>query len=469
MRYENSNVLKGGEKMSTISKTRSNMRVPVIVLLLGLSSPAVLSQTLEQAVASALESHPKIRESFARYKSSEQSISEARAGYYPVLDANAGIGYEQSSSPGIRRDETTDDEVGLTRRELGLSLRQMIFDGFRTNQEVAQAENEANAEQWTLLATAEDQALEVTRTYLDVLVAKEVVKLAEKNLDNHEEIFNLIKSNHEGGFSKSSDVSQVKGRLARANANLLSARNNLADERSAFVKMVGAPPEALRFPNPDDNLLPSSLDNAIDIALANHPRLKAAESGIIAAKAARKASNAANLPTANFEVDANWNDNVGGQDGAGSPNVGGENKNIQAMLRMRYNLFNGGADSARKKQAAYKLIEAREANEMIHRQVVDSATITWNAKKYLKEQLEYINEHVDAATDTREDYREEFRVNARTLLDVLGAENELFEARRDALKKQADEIYAQYRMLNVTGQLLASLRVDMPTNWDRES
>ncbi|WP_025738564.1 TolC family outer membrane protein [Salinivibrio socompensis] len=452
--------------MPTLSHLSHKKRITAVALAISLISPVAISQTLEQAVARSLESHPQIREAFARYKAREQSIDQAKAGYYPTLDATAGIGREWTDTPGTRRDSSTDDEVDLTRRELGLSLRQMLFDGFRTQYEVARTQNEATAEQWGLIATAEDKALEVSRIYLDVLVAEEVVTLAEKNRDNHQDIYDAIEESNQGGFAKASDLSQVTGRLARANANLMSARNNLADARSAFTKVVGMAPEDLNLARPDAAMLPQSLDSTLDMALDNHPRLQAAQADIAAANAARDGSRAAYLPTVNIEVDANWNDNIGGEDGVGPPDVGGENNNIQAMVRMRYNLFNGGADRARERQTAYQTIEAREINEMTHRQVVEGATLAWNARTFLEQQRDFMRQHVEAATDTRDAYREEFRLNARTLLDVLDSQNELFETRRDYLSKEADERYAQYRILNATGQLLASLRVDTPASWN---
>lgn len=455
--------------MLNFSHVVKKKRVATLILAMSLSSPAAMSQTLEQAVARSLESHPQIRQAFARYKAREQAIEQAEAGYYPTLDATAGVGWERTDTPATRRDTTTDDEVDLTRRELGVSLRQMLFDGFRTQNEVSRTENEATAEQWALIATAEDKALKVARVYLDVLVADEVVALAEKNLANHQEIYDAIKESNESGFAKASDLSQVTGRLARANANLMSARNNLADARSTFTKMVGEAPENLHLPKPDESMLPSSLDALLARALETHPRLHSAQADIAAANAARDGSRAAYLPEFNLEVNANWNDNIGGEDGAGPPDVGGENNNIQAMVRMRYNLFNGGADRARERQTAYQTIEAREINDMAHRDVIEGAKLAWNARTYLEQQRDFIRQHVEAATDTRDAYREEFRLNARTLLDVLDSQNELFETRRDYLNTEADERYAQYRILNAAGELLASLRVDMPASWDTES
>ena len=54
------------------------------------------------------------------------------------------------------------------------------------------------------------------------------------------------------------------------------------------------------------------------------------------------------------------------------------------------------------------------------------------------------------------------------MLDLLDTENELFQARKDYLDANFDELIARYRLLNVTGQLLESLRVTRSTAWQGE-
>lgn len=56
----------------------------------------------------------------------------------------------------------------------------------------------------------------------------------------------------------------------------------------------------------------------------------------------------------------------------------------------------------------------------------------------------------------------------RNLLDLLDTENELFQARKDYLDANFDELIARYRLLNVTGQLLDSLRVTRSGAWQGE-
>jgi len=65
-----------------------------IYSLLGLSalcSPILNAQSLEMAVAQALDTHPDIKQAFARFKSKEEDVNRASAGYLPTLDLTASI------------------------------------------------------------------------------------------------------------------------------------------------------------------------------------------------------------------------------------------------------------------------------------------------------------------------------------------------------------------------------------------
>ncbi|MCV5649751.1 TolC family protein, partial [Escherichia coli] len=67
------------------------------------------------------------------------------------------------------------------------------------------------------------------------------------------------------------------------------------------------------------------------------------------------------FPVISFEAKQSWNDDVGG--------VNGLNSETQAMLRVRYNLYNGGRDSANSDSMAYQLNKAKDLRERAYRSV----------------------------------------------------------------------------------------------------
>ncbi|MBE1277509.1 TolC family outer membrane protein [Enterovibrio baiacu] len=445
----------------SLSLKRSVAALAVAAALIPSTS---FAQSLEQAVATALDTHPTIRQAFNRFKASEEQVNQAESGYYPSIDFDAGLGREWTDSPSTRRDG---DDKELTRREIGLSLRQVIFNGFQTANEINRTEFEASAEQWALFASAEDIALEVSRAYLEYLRAEKIVILSQRNLDSHQAIYDAVKQKTDSGLGSTADLSQVTGRLARAHSNLISSKNNLSDAYITYKKLVNVAPQNTRIPVPDALLLPESLEQALDISTAYHPTLKVAGNDINAATAQRDSAQGNYYPEVTFDLSAGWDDNLDGTDGT-SPtgaDVGGNNDEVLAMVRVSYNLFSGGSDRAREREAAYNINESKAIQQEVYRDIVEGTTLAWNARDFLAQQMTYLRQHVESAIETRNAYEDQFKLGQRTLIDVLDAENELFQARREYLTAEYDDLIAQYRLLNATGQLLQSLRITTPDVW----
>ncbi|WP_341502073.1 TolC family outer membrane protein [Gallaecimonas sp. GXIMD4217] len=411
--------------------------------------------SLEQTVADTLDSHPDLRISFTRFKALQEQRNQVKADYLPQLDVAAGYGYEKTDSPTVRA--RGEHKVELDRGEASVSLRQLIFDGFRVTSELDRLENEALAEQFNLFSAAENTALDVARVYVDVLRSRAILELARKNLDSHQAIFDKIEKRTKAGLGSSSDLAQISGRLARAHANVMAAQNNYDDAVANYVRVVNERPEDLVIPVPDADMLPANLDTALQMAQDNHPVLKSASYDVSAAVSERESAKSNYYPKFTLEVDKSLNNDLDGFEG--------HNNDLTAMVRMRYNLFAGGKDSARVRETTYKLGEAKEVQARAWREVQEGLRLSWAALQSLDMQKKYIRQHVEASKETQVAYDKQFNLGKRTLLDLLDTENELFSARRDYLNAEFDEILARYRVLNATGQLLASLRVTKPSIW----
>ena len=74
-----------------------------------------------------------------------------------------------------------------------------------------------------------------------------------------------------------------------------------------------------------------------------------------------------------------------------------------------------------------------------------------------------------ASKESQVSYQQQFKLGQRSLLDLLDTENELFQSRQAFVNAEFDQVLAQYRLLNATGQLLDSLRVTRPAVWQGEN
>jgi adhesin transport system outer membrane protein len=203
-----------------------------------------------------------------------------------------------------------------------------------------------------------------------------------------------------------------------------------------------------------DLILPESLDKALELAAANQPTLQLAASDIDAAKAQYEAAFSRRYPTFHFEMERTLFNDIDG--------VGGDNEDFTAMLRLRYNLYNGGSDDARIRKTQYQIHEAEEIRNSADRQVVQGLGLSWNAYEILGQQVKFLEQYVASAEKTRDSYQKQFDIGQRSLLDLLDTENEVFSAKNTLTDSTFDYLIAQYRVISGTGQLLGALEVSLP-------
>jgi adhesin transport system outer membrane protein len=420
------------------------------------------AQSLEQAVAYSLDTDPDIRVAYTQFKVSEKLVEQAEAGYFPTIDLTGGIGLENTDSPSTRSSGT--DNENLVRRELGVSFKQNLFNGFQTSSEVSRSSYSSTAEQWRLYSKAEDLALEVSKVYVALIEAKKLVKLSEKNLASHQKIYEQIKSRTDSGFGSSAELSQINGRLGNAHSNLIASRNNYLDREVMFYRVIAQRPDNLVVPYPDSSLLPENKNEGLITALENNTVIKAAANDINAANYQYKSAKSTYYPKVSLVINANFDDNLDGID-SDSLGANGESNEVLAMVRFSYNIFSGGKDKAYAKETAYKVNQAKDLNRSAYRQVEEGFMLSWNAFEQLNLQKKYIKIHVESARNTQLDYLQQFRIGQRSLLDLLDTENELYQSRIDFLGAEMSEIIARYRILHSMGLLLDSLKVTRPASW----
>ena len=416
---------------------------------------AVISDsfTLQQAVKQAITSNPDILIQVNERRSRNEEVERAKAGYLPTLDLNAGIGTERSENSSTRG--AGRNSITLTRREASLSARQMLFDGFATKNEVERQQARVSSTAFTVQGVAGNTALDATEAYLNLLRNETQLKLAEENLEAHKRSFDQIKIRSDAGVGRRADLEQISGRLALANSNLIAAQSNYDDAKTGYIRIVGElPVGTLIKPTTQQYSMPTTRDDAIKQAIAKHPTLKSAVADVEATLAQHRASRNTFYPRFDLELSQSWNNDLDGQIGS--------NNDSQAMVRMRYNLLNGGGDLARKRQTAHLIDEAKEVRNRTYRQVIETMRLSWNAFAATRQQLIYLDDHVKATIRTRDAYQKQFNIGQRTLLDLLNAENELFQAKQSYISADFDNIFSHFRILNAEGELLQSLDIDLP-------
>lgn len=428
-------------------KTKLMTGVSATLSLFALFQSQAYAQTLIEAVDKTIQNNPQILSEAHRRISVDHTIDQARAGYAPQVDLNLGIGRQRTDTPRNQPDRGSNT---LTRGEAGLNATQMLYDGFSTKSQVDRASSAAQSAGFSVNDTTESISLRAIEAYLNVLRRDDLLQLTQNNLHAHEHIFSQIEQRSESGVGRRADVDQVAARLALSQSNLAAEMGNLEDAKTNYQRVVGNFPETPV--NPGDgccDMAPAVLEDALSIAYNRHPALRVALSDHEASLADQQNAKAAFHPRLALDAGINTDNNLNGLEG--------HNNGLYAMLRLEYNLLNGGADKARIQQTESLTEQQKAQVEIVKRQTDLDVRLAWNALETVTNRLPMLEQRVESAEKTQAAYATQFNLGQRTLLDLLDSENELLEASIQYKEAYYNRIYSCYRLAEAMGMLLETM------------
>lgn len=440
-------------------KKTQKLSVIAAAVLFGVAAQAQsVPEPLVQAARKAVVTNPEVQARWHGFLAAGNERDVARGGYFPQLDLRAGVGRESRVTP-------TAGNLGTYSFDgVQLTLNQMLFDGLFTPNEVKRLGYAKLTRYYELAEASETAALEATRAYADVVRYRELVEVAKQNYVEHKQTTGQVEERASAGVGRRVDVEQATGRLALAESNLLTELTNLHDVSARYLRIVGEKPPAALPALPEKfqmGTLPPSVDVLMRDGLQGSPTLNAAVENVRAQRTAIDTRKSAYFPRLDLRGYMTRDHNL--QGAFGNTRVNG------VELVLNYNLFRGGADMARERQAVDLHEQSRDLQEKACRDVRQTLSIAYSDVRTLNEQLRYLDQHRLSTEKSREAYRQQFELGQRTLLDLLDSQNEYFEATRAYVNARYNQIVAQARTLSGMGQLVSTLNVtrpDMPSAKD---
>lgn len=440
-----------------LSKQFLLSRLNLSILLVSMAVPVVHADTLTAVVKRSIETNPKVLAAKQSRLSVEHAITQARAGYFPQVKANALYGPEHSKNSNTIAAALTGaaPSVNMPVTQVGMTLDQMVFDGYETSGEVLRNVARANSAAYQVLAAMQDVAMNAINAYLDVLREKELVALAQKNVDDHHTILGDIKARTDQGLSTSADYVQVQGRLALAETNLFAEKSNLQDAIARYHLAVGDYPEDLSMPSQvPASYIPKTEQEAIDYAVRNNPIVRSAQADIQAAYEQRQVSKAKNYPRVDLQLGIDRNYNVGG--------VRGPDNDQFAFARVSYDLYAGGSIIGRQKETEHLLGQAQEIMLNAHREAEQETRLAWDNLVTAKRVVSYLKEQSYSTGNTVSAYKDQFGLGKRTLLDLLDVQNESYSSKKAYIEGIYKIRLSEFQLLHVMGNLVQTLYIPLP-------
>ena len=411
------------------------------------------AMSLTEAIQSTIATHPELASRVDSRLSADEEVKVAKGGFYPSVDLNAAYGRGYSDNTNTRSLGNHNTKI-LTYTQSELRLRQMLFDGFNTANEVERTKGVVNSRAYYAQGTAQDLALRTIEVYLEVLKRRELVTLAKNNLQAHLRVNDQIGLRTERGIGSTADSDQSTARRALAQNNLDTAEVDLADAESNFFSVVGRLPDELETLPSTRGELPATLTEAQQSMVDNNPYLKSAQADVQSAESQYEVSKSPFFPRFDAEAAVGANNNVQGDEG--------HDNEWRVGVVMNYNLFRGGSDKARLQSNAHQINQAMDIRNNALRMLNENLNLAWHAMDNARIQTPTAREYAETTQRVRAAYQDQFGLGQRTLLDLLDSENELYNANRRYTEVRYTEEFSMYRVLANMGELLNKERVVVP-------
>ena len=412
------------------------------------------SVSVADVARQAIETNPEVQASWHAFLASDHDIDFARGGYRPIVDFTASYGHN------YRDWQNYDGRRNFSGSAAEISLTQMLYDGFRTRSEVNRFESAQLVRYFELLDDVENIAFQAMNAYEDVMRFRELVRLAEENLEEHISVFNQIEESAMAGVARRADLEQISGRLSLAESNLVTELSNLHDVSARYLRLVGElPADEMQPVNIDDSNIPDNVREALQLAYQGSPAFHAAIRNIHAQEALVETNRSEFRPRLNLTASY-------GTQSFDDQGFGNRRNDGRIALEFRYNILNGGRDQASLQRAYEEVNIAKSERDKACVDLRQTLQIAINDVRKIDEQLPALNQHRISSDRVRTAYKDQFDIGQRTLLDLLDSENEYFQASRAYTNALYDRSIAAARTLSLMGELLPALdivREGLPT------
>ncbi len=406
---------------------------------------------MSAALAQAYMGNPDLNQQRAATRASDEGVPRAASGYLPQVAATATLGYNyldgQQAIQGLSI--SVPEKASSFPKTFGVGLSQNIFNGYQTKNAVRSAESSVLLAREQIRNTEQTTLQNAATAYMNVLRDTSLLALNRNNITVLEEQVRQTKRRQELGDLTGTDVAQAESSLATAHSNFFTARANLQNSVANFRQLIGAEPKQLQAARPIDDLLPTVLSLALDLALREHPALQAAFHSVDVAELQVHIYEGQLYPTLNFVANLQQNDQY-----SGIPQ--NHLLNASALFQLSVPLYAGSDDYAKIRQAKEALAQARLQADVQRDTIRASLVSAWGQLQMSKTRIVSSRLAVRASEIALMGVRNEAKLGHRTTLDVLLAQQNLLNARANLVSAERDHVVASYAVMAAIGKLSAA-------------
>lgn len=423
----------------------------LLMSLLAFTSVGANANSLLDIYELALQNDAQLKADRARYEAGLENKTLGRAGLLPDVNATARY-IKDDGSFTDNLDPQNNGDTDIDRTSWELALTQPLFNmnawySYKSGVKLSErAETQFGADQQGLIVRVSEAYFNVLRT-----VESLEASIAEEKALSHQ--LEQTKQRFEVGLTAITEVHEAQAAYDSATATTLEARGQLSINYEALEVLTGKAEDQIaplsdKFPVVAPS--PSNRADWVAFALENNYVLKVAKLSAEASHQNARAAKSLHLPTvgARLSYGESTNDGIERDFSTDNNSDGGS-----VSINLDVPLYSGGATSATSRQAYATYTLDQELFNQTERSVIQNTRALHLSVETDVARIQARKQAIVSSQSALEATQSGYEVGTRNLVEVLLAQRNLYQARRNYSDALYDYVINTIRLREVAGML----------------
>ncbi|MGM9428245.1 TolC family outer membrane protein [Hydrogenophaga sp. MI9] len=433
--------------LPSVSRFPALSRLSLAVALV-VGASGAQAQSLVELYDAAKGYDTTLQAARAQYDANLAKAEQARAGLRPQAGLAAGANAVNS------RNDVTDTSRATHSQNVTLSASQPLY---RPANKISDEQGQLSIEiaRAQLEAAEQDLMVRAAQAYFDVLAAQDTLTVVQAQKTAVSEQLASAKRNFEVGTSTVTDSREAQARYDLVIAQEIAASNDLRVKKLALDQLVGrtgASPKPLAAPVVLPDVRPTDVDAWVSEAQKQHPLVRQAQTALDIAELETRKAQAGHKPT----LDLVGQYQVARGPSSNFPTVPNVRTNVASIgLQFNLPLYAGSAIENRVKETVALAEKARADRETAQRNIAQAVRSAYYGVISGAGQVKAL-EAAEASSQSALDANKlGYQVGVRINIDVLNAQSQLFQTKRDLAVARYNVLVGQLRLKQAGGVLKA--------------
>jgi len=398
----------------------------------------------------ATQDDPKLRQAQQDHLASSEILKQARAGFLPTLTLEAESGGTPQNIRSSDNPVYVEGASFFSTNRLTLTLNMPLYR-HAVVVNLRQAHAATRQADLEFESAKEELLIRVATLYFEALAAEATYDFAEAERLSLQSHFEMTEIQRRRGLAAITDLHEARARLAAVEALVIEAEDIWDDALQALRNLNPRIPAGISDLKDDLTLIPPDPDD-VELwkasALEGNRTLRTQAQVVEVARQEVYRLRATRLPELDLLARGSRERTGGTLFGGGS-----DIETANLLVRLSAPLYQGGMTSSRTREAEYRYRAALEEFERQRRDVVRAAQSAFYGVKRAISRSKALKQAVDSQALALKARQDGYRSGRYSIVDVLDAERDLFEARRDHARARYNYILESLRLRLVVGAL----------------